>query len=1445
MPRIGQGIGGSDVKPRPARKTPSKPGPAPKPTPAFAGPQTAGKPFQAQQRQAATKTRQATRKLPRAPVAAPPVIHNPTPAQVHAAAKQITTSINTAIGSGGTNRERIARRDALLNQVKSDPHYAPVKASLTHWAVEQAKLIHPEAFRDTVKAGPPDRKAKLGVGPLNLATVNLTALGRGAGNLFAEATPGLHAGTPEAKYLLHNAGGDVASLAVGAIPALYGAGSAIIGDVAQGPGHYGREMKFGKGVAQSTIETVTHPGEHPILAPLTILGGISAVGRTGGALARAAGEKGAPGLRGKLDEHSHVVRPPVSMTNDAGQPSPVQRTYSKDLTRRAAQVHQDSKREPLRDSNGDIVYRVDRGRKVPILKSTEGEQIKHANQRGDFLASRTNARERTVRQEGGRATKVKGPRGKAARDIVALAIQGAITGPAHFEADLRVYRKMVADSITEHESGARPFRDKGDLEHARDNLKLADRVLNNPKAMAQGPKILAEGTRIGGDLHAGDMANAAAELGDEHALRRSGLIVPAVTHMGGRHFTVEEHQALERQAAKAETAAIERYQKAKTPADRQAALADLNTARENRIAVSGRHPDQVRAHESAQASLSTAKTRAKTAHAAEEASTRKITALVARHRSERGREAHHGPVAAYHVGGQRFVLLRDAAAYAKTHGIKASEIERVATTHGEAARVGEISKARRAHDTIKARRRTADKAVKKAERAVKDNPRPETKAGVRYGENNPYGKPAGSHLPTSDIEDFLRSRGRDPETVAYLPHRHDVRGARAHHTQFRPGARPVLDAGETRTGEAFRRGIAETSTQLIRDQGVRQRIQLVKAQQIDKLVADHGLAHPALAKLKAGGKLTPAEQRIVDKGGLFTAKEALEASKRLEADTGQRYTPMTAHSARLDPETRRVIREDLQGPGAMDSLSSRLLNNRIVTPDKIAELDKGARNIVLVPSTLVERLNAHLAPAGQVEKLFQYINRPFRYAVLPQFRWLTGNFVEPYLIRLPTVGSGLVNIPGMAVDAVAFSKGLKALDAGTPEMRATANEIRAQQTGSGLFIGGGEKSAVRRTPSEFLPERANKAYGRLVSKLPVVDQMAQMTATGVHWLVAPLRGFFEFNQHAIENPAQRVAFGHQFRKDIQALTGSWTKSVTLSAEAVADAAKGLVDTPAQHRFMDAQHELLGKYNGYSPRMRALVQTIAPFLPWMLNSLRFIFWTMPAHNTVKTAVLMQMQQAMANDWQEIHKNTPPGNLRYAIPNGKGGWIDLARYTPWGALTGVVGGGDLGSLTGEFLPQAGGVEEALRGHDPFGRDLQIKPTKSNPQGKATGWDKLEAALNSAAEAVIPYVSTARRLQEHGETSYSNSNVFSPKTKPGTSHGMSAVRRTFDPLRPTYLGGSVSVDVPDESQSAAPEPTPEPRLTPAQQIQQRIRAAATQHHASSGTSAIQDRIRAAHRR
>jgi hypothetical protein len=365
-----------------------------------------------------------------------------------------------------------------------------------------------------------------------------------------------------------------------------------------------------------------------------------------------------------------------------------------------------------------------------------------------------------------------------------------------------------------------------------------------------------------------------------------------------------------------------------------------------------------------------------------------------------------------------------------------------------------------------------------------------------------------------------------------------------------------------------------------------------------------------------------------------------------------------------------------------------------------------------------------------------------------------------------------VNVFGLAADLRAAAKLLKGAD---PQL---AKELRAHQFG-GLLIGG-RGAGVHRT-AEDLPRILQKAG--VVRHLPVVQQLGDL-AHGA------LNSFFRANR-LIEGVAQRAAFGRSVRQDIQAFTGSWTQTLRLGEQAVAEVRKGLHGTATQERFIRAQHELLGQYEGFSPAMRELVQGPLPFLPWALAAARFVFWTMPVHHTTATALLLRTEGVVDKEWQQQHKNLPPGSLRFGAVEPGGGIVDFARYTPYGFSIPLTQG-DFQGVTGLALPQLQGAAAALEGRDPFGRDLAVPKTRGNPTGKATGGQKALIALNSLAEAVVPGLAYARRLQEHGATPYATSTVFAPQTKPGTAHGRSALQRSFNPFSPVFLHGGGKMDL-----------------------------------------------------
>jgi hypothetical protein len=1335
-------------------------------------------PIQRQVVRAQRRTRAAQRRLPQRPLPYVPIIRQPTPRQTRAAKRIITGAIRRAVGPGGSGADRLERRRLIEQELRSTApgyqllraarHYARWEQRHTEMAAGLAALrVSPSApVREGVRRGP---LPGFDMAPRGLTKTEVRAIGRDviAGRLARDrVAPGvrkslqarglatvlaqtsLGSSPSGARRFAGNIAKDVGALATGPFVGGYELGAGAV-EALSGRGT-SRLQRLGAGVAQGIShsapgELLLHgdPGaagrqflEHPVLTGLDFAAGLGTVGRTAGALARAGGKVGAPGVRGRLAEIGSTVRSPIAESLDPAvvrQGAYRQRSGSKDLFRKGFQGIADRGHDFLRDQKGNIVHVHDRGRMVPVLKPLHDAPLpggmEHL-QRGDanFRASGTNARERYDREIAGRLAKVRGRlrrngiRDRVAQDIVMLAASGAIRTAKTFEKDLRgeldrlraEHERSMADASYRH-SGVRALVER--------NIELLDKALHSPRVMAQKERIVAEGERLGRQLNEGDAALLRAKVLDspEQAKRRR-LLEVAISHAGARHVTVEEHARLERAA----------------------------TTGEERIAVSGRPPEKLRAHEHWKGEEDTRGRAVKEAAKEHERLWRRRRDVLAVQRSRLAR-AQKGSKAAKRQWqqGRRELEKLDA----------------------------DLTAARA---TLKARR----DAHREAQAKLKRHPLPKAQAGLRTQE--------GRYLPDEDIERHLTSVGRDPRSVAYLPHRQDVLGARAFHRRAKPGVRPMVPP-ERATGEAHRKGARMISREMLQQAGVRQATLLNQASRQDRLVRELGGRHPAWAKAQRGETLTKDEERIVRQGGYFTGPEALEFAERLEHDTsgrpqldftasgypvlrapsGERVVPMRAFGARLSEEAQHVIREQHQGPAGMDSLAQRLLNDRVASPE---ELRSGkARNIVLMPAGVVEQLERHLKPASEFEKFFQALNAPFRFAVLAQPRWLTGNFMEPYIIRMTTTGSG-INVFGLARDLTATRRLLKRMEGSQdPRVRDAAAQIRAQQFG-GLFVGN-RSASVYRTAEQDFPV----LYGKIISRLPVIREGFDFMRAVGRMFMKPGNAFFRANR-VIEGLAQRGVLGQRVARDIQDMQGSVLAGWRLHKDALDEVARGLVDTPTQRRFMEVQHEILGKYEGFPPWGRRLVQTIMPFIPWVLNSARFVFWTMPAHRTVQTALLMKVNDVVAQDWKDQHADTPPGSLRLAIPTKKGGWIDLARYTPYG-MSGPLASGDLQGVTDQLLPQFSGTLSAIEGRDPFGRPLRTEAQVREGRKDVTGGEKLFQALYGLGESLVPYIAQIRRVREGGGTAYSGSTALDPDVKPGTDY-MSGWRRTFDPFRPTYL-------------------------------------------------------------
>lgn len=770
-------------------------------------------------------------------------------------------------------------------------------------------------------------------------------------------------------------------------------------------------------------------------------------------------------------------------------------------------------------------------------------------------------------------------------------------------------------------------------------------------------------------------------------------------------------------------------------------------ARATRIAVSGRHPELVDKHEAAVARAAGAKRKMKQAQAAHAREVAKRQRTIGTQQSRRGR--------------------RQAEELGTSLKVTRGERPTGRATAAEQARLA-------AHDTAirdaAAARRAAEKAHRDARAAVPA--RPPISPALRDAE--------GKLLTNEQIHAHMRANGvpfdREGPLISYVPDRPDVNSRASYHRAQALLKRDTVESGFQRTGAAQQKGITGQSFNLVADHMVRMGITTGDGAigQFDKLAREVG---------------------TVDKDGRpFDSRSAAEALANLNAHPDQpKLVAVRLFPGRYSPGQRDLIQR-IQGAQALDpshygsdleTYVERSFADRVLGDDALSSGDR-TRNIALMPEELVSRFQQHLSALSTRSPTGALLAKGFRTAVLPfSVKWLTGNVAEA-IIRLAVIGANPFD----------YAAGRRVLNQarGRPQRNLMGRKVLseiigldAQHAGLSTEVGSSLLGGLLYGEPGLTVHRGVSDYEHSNMRVPaqVIGGLAHTTMLGEigHELMRIPRTIFHLNR-ILEQQSQLVALGRYARRDIQEFTGSYAQTLRLQHKAVREAARGLYNTATQRdaaRFID---ETLGKYSRFSPRLRALIQTATPFLPWYLNAARFVFWTMPMKHPTTTAVLVSAEHAFSKDLADQHKDLPPGELKSAVKSG-GGWLDIARFTPFGAFTGIVGG-DLRQVASPFLPQAQGIYHALSGEDPFGRQLQVPKTPDNPKGIATQGDIRRTVLDQALGSFVPGYSPIERIAQHGETPYSgrNSLLFGIHTKPDSSHGYSGLERFANPFRPVFL-------------------------------------------------------------
>jgi hypothetical protein len=797
---------------------------------------------------------------------------------------------------------------------------------------------------DLVTAGRDHRR--VGIGP---AAIDLTSATKGLQRGIMAATS-LDTGDLGPREFFGNAASDVGAIASAPYVGAYTIGAGTYDLVRHG--RTKRLTDLAKGVGEGLLHSVPgelvrgHPGraadalrEHPVFAALDISGAAAIAGRTAGAVARGLGSHATEGgARGSLARAGTTVRPAVGLNEDGGL-AVTQRSYSKDLTRKAIQVAADSARKPLLDAQGRQVTVTDRGRQVPVLQAHRGERQVLKNRRVDFTASRANATERLEREQAGHTVgqageggRVRGRMARNAKPIVSMAVEKTIR-PGHFKADVE---KRIARLEDRLKDPATNYRHSGEVKQARAELDALKRARTLTEGQQQ--QVFAAADRVIESRKAQDLEEIRLGTLDPKAARRAELEQYAIAHMDARHHTVEEHAALERHAR-----AVERQARSavddlpKGSKERAHALQAYRAARDHRIAVSGRHPGEVRRHENAHSEAR----RAEAAHQRAESEVRKLERarqrLSGAQQVQRGAESARRMQVASH-GGRRsgnvlaFIddAVRDPDALAKG-AAKQAQRERVLATVD--------ARLKAAREKEKATGRAAKDARERANAVA----RPDAQAALRTAE--------GKHLPNEAIEAHMREHGVDPASVAQLTHRQ--LGSGAYHKRFtmnRPGQ--STQRARARRTTAARRGSGPSRSRTprrTRRRGSRRRA--------DRQVHPRQRAE-APGAVEGGARRDAHEGRAEDRGARRGVHA--EGGRGARGAPGERHGPRVRGRSRCTAPGCRRTRNSRSGhpePARVRGPDGKLLNDRVIKGENLR--DRGARNVALIPLEDFNRLARH------------------------------------------------------------------------------------------------------------------------------------------------------------------------------------------------------------------------------------------------------------------------------------------------------------------------------------------------------------------------------------------------------------------------------------------------------------------------------------------------------
>jgi hypothetical protein len=215
-----------------------------------------------------------------------------------------------------------------------------------------------------------------------------------------------------------------------------------------------------------------------------------------------------------------------------------------------------------------------------------------------------------------------------------------------------------------------------------------------------------------------------------------------------------------------------------------------------------------------------------------------------------------------------------------------------------------------------------------------------------------------------------------------------------------------------------------------------------------------------------------------------------------------------------------------------------------------------------------------------------------------------------------------------------------------------------------------------------------------------------------------------------------AGFGKHLDTETRRLIGERIPIMRSMSKQMEDVIRGQVlDANAQAHLSRQLIDWFGNWQKAVPSSKRIL-AVAPFWNWYVNSLKFLYTTMPKNHPIQTSLLVTLEDATSAQRKLIGQG--PGSKEKLEPSQQGGiqaggkTYSQQYYTPQGTV-----GAPIETLLGLPFPEFQGAYKALTGTNPYGGALK------NAEGEdfTNEHERLKAGALALLETFLPPVRWAK--------------------------------------------------------------------------------------------------------